>query len=95
VAADTNTTTRVVYGQRQEDRDCGEEDRVGDAGRPERYGREPGVIGELLRIPGHREVSEEGQRQRCQAVKWSLSISHAPPRGVTHSNILFWRSRFF
>jgi hypothetical protein len=85
VAADVTTTTRIVYGKRQEDRDCGEEDRVGNAGRPERHGCEPGVIGELLRIPGYREVSEEGQRQRCQAVKWGLFMPHVPPRGVTHS----------
>jgi hypothetical protein len=77
--------TRIVYVERQEDRDCGEEDRFGNADCPERHGREPGGIGELLRIPGHREVGEEGQRQRCQAVKWGLFMSRVPPRGVTHS----------
>ena len=46
----------LVYGEWQEDRDCGEEDRLGNAGSPERDGRESRGIGELLQIPGHREV---------------------------------------
>jgi hypothetical protein len=71
----------LVYGEWQEDRDCGEEDRLWNAGRPERDGRKSGGIGDLLQIPGHREVRsavEEGQQQRLKAVKWRLFISHVP-----------------
>jgi hypothetical protein len=56
------TTTRLVYGERQEYRNCGEEDRLGNAGRSERDGREPGVIGELLQVPGHREVLQSSKK---------------------------------
>src|SRR6266702_277005 len=74
-------TTRLVYGERQKDRNCGEEDCLGNAGRSERDGHEPGVIRGLLQIPGHREVRagiKEGQRQRCEAVKWGLFVSNVP-----------------
>ena len=87
------TTTRLVYGERQKDRNCGEEDRLGNAGRSERDGHEPGVIRGLLQIPGHREVRagiKEGQRQRCEVVKWGLFVSNVPlmTRGLlNHRNI--------
>ena len=83
---------RLVYGEWQEDRDCGEEDRLGDAGSPERDGREPGGTGELLQIPGHREVRavvKEGKRQKCEAVNWGLFVPNVPlmiPLWIAHSS---------
>ena len=65
-----------VYGRRQ-DRDYGEDNRFGITSHSDHDGRESAVIGELLQIPGHREVRaaiKEEQWQRCEAMKWGLFI---------------------
>jgi hypothetical protein len=64
------TWTWPVHDEWQEDRDCGDEDRFGKSVRSQCDGRKPGVIGELLQIPAHREVpaaTKEGQRP-CEAL---------------------------
>jgi acetoacetyl-CoA synthetase len=52
----TRAGAGAVHGQRQEDRDRSQEDRLGRARRAECYGRQPGCPAGLLQVPGDRAV---------------------------------------